>query len=128
MASITVQGQTDQPLKSVMPRVRKGLVLVAVVAPFLATAYGIVQLWERAVNWRDLALLFGMYVPISLGVTAGFHRMLTHRSFRAHPAVRAIILVFGSMAVEGPAIRWAANHLKHHALADREGDPHSPVD
>jgi stearoyl-CoA desaturase (delta-9 desaturase) len=69
-----------------------------------------------------------MYVPISLGVTAGFHRMLTHRSFRAQPAVRAIILVFGSMAVEGPAIRWAANHLKHHALADREGDPHSPVD
>jgi stearoyl-CoA desaturase (delta-9 desaturase) len=69
-----------------------------------------------------------MYVPISLGVTAGFHRMLTHRSFRAQPVVRAIILVFGSMAVEGPAIRWAANHLKHHALADRAGDPHSPVD
>jgi stearoyl-CoA desaturase (delta-9 desaturase) len=111
-----------------MTRIGQGLVLVAVLAPFLATAYGIVQLWERAVTWRDLALLFGMYVPISLGVTAGFHRMLTHRSFRAHPAVRALILVFGSMAVEGPAIQWAANHLKHHALADREGDPHSPVD
>jgi stearoyl-CoA desaturase (delta-9 desaturase) len=111
-----------------MTRIRQGLVLVAVLAPFFATAYGIVQLWERAVTWRDLALLFGMYVPISLGVTAGFHRMLTHRSFRAHPAVRALILVFGSMAVEGPAIQWAANHLKHHALADREGDPHSPVD
>jgi stearoyl-CoA desaturase (delta-9 desaturase) len=114
--------------EKMMARIGQGLVLVAVLAPFLATAYGIVQLWERAVTWRDLALLFGMYVPISLGVTAGFHRMLTHRSFRAHPAVRAIILVFGSMAVEGPAIRWAANHLKHHALADREGDPHSPVD
>jgi len=111
-----------------MTRIGQGLVLVAVLAPFLATAYGIVQLWERAVTWRDLALLFGMYVPISLGVTAGFHRMLTHRSFRAHPAVRALILVFGSMAVEGPAIQWAANHLKHHALSDREGDPHSPVD
>ena len=111
-----------------MVRFGQGLVLVAVLVPFLATAYGIVQLWERAVTWRDLALLFGMYVPISLGVTAGFHRMLTHRSFRAHPAVRAIILVFGSMAVEGPAIQWAANHLKHHALADKEGDPHSPVD
>jgi stearoyl-CoA desaturase (delta-9 desaturase) len=111
-----------------MATISRGLVLVAVVAPFLATAYGIVLLWERAVSWRDLALLFGLYVPISLGVTAGFHRMLTHRSFRAHPAVRALILVFGSMAVEGPAIRWAANHLKHHALADREGDPHSPMD
>src|SRR5260221_6801296 len=111
-----------------MTRIGQGLVLVAVLAPFLATAYGIVQLWERAVTWRDLALLFGMYVPISLGVTAGFHRMLTHRSFRAHPAVRALILVFGSMAVERAAIQCAANHLKHHALSDREGDPHSPGD
>jgi len=115
-------------MQAIAPGVGKGLVVVAVVAPFLATAYGIVQLWERAVTWLDLALLFGLYLPISLGVTAGFHRMLTHRSFRAHAAVRAIMLVLGSMAVEGPAIRWAANHLKHHALADKDGDPHSPVD
>lgn len=106
---------------------RKALVLVVVVGPFLATGCAIVQLWDRAVNWSDLALLVGFYVPISIGVTAGFHRMLTHRSFRAHPVVRAALLVFGSMAVEGPPIEWAANHLKHHALADRAGDPHSPV-
>src|ERR1700682_5499454 len=132
MASNIAQEQAGQRLhatvQSVVPGVRKGLVLVAVLAPFLATAYAIVLLWERAVTWRDLALLFGLYLPISLGVTAGFHRLLTHRSFRPHPAVRAIILVFGSMAVEGPAIGWAANHLKHHALSDREGDPHSPLD
>ncbi len=110
------------------PYVKNALVLVVVLVPFLATAFAVVQLWERAVNWRDLALLFGLYVPISLGVTAGFHRMLTHRSFRAHPVARGVILALGSMAVEGAAIGWAANHLKHHALADKEGDPHSPVD
>jgi stearoyl-CoA desaturase (Delta-9 desaturase) len=103
------------------------MVLTVVIVPFLATAYAIVQLWDRAVSWRDIGLLVGMYIPISLGVTAGFHRMLTHRSFRAHPAVRGALLVFGSMAIEGPPIEWAANHLKHHALADRAGDPHSPV-
>ena len=107
---------------------RKAAVLVVVGAPFLATGVAIVQLWQWAVTWSDLALLIGMYLPISLGVTAGFHRMLTHRSFRAHPVVRAILLICGSMAVEGTAITWAANHLKHHALADKEGDPHSPVD
>jgi stearoyl-CoA desaturase (delta-9 desaturase) len=107
---------------------RRAAVLVVVVAPFIATAVAIVQLWQWAVTWRDLALLIGMYLPISLGVTAGFHRMLTHRSFRAHPVVRAVILILGSMAVEGTALTWAANHLKHHALADKEGDPHSPVD
>jgi stearoyl-CoA desaturase (delta-9 desaturase) len=103
-------------------------VLVVVLAPFLATGFAIVQLWERAVTWRDLALLLGLYIPISLGVTAGFHRMLTHRSFRAHPAARAVILALGSMAVEGAAISWAANHLKHHVLSDQPGDPHSPLD
>jgi len=104
------------------------MILVVVVAPFLATGFAVVQLWQWAVSWRDLALLVALYVPISLGVTAGFHRMLTHRSFRAHPAVRGALLVLGSMALEGPAISWAANHLKHHALADQEGDPHSPAD
>src|ERR1700730_18056309 len=109
-------------------QLQKALVLTIVLAPFVATAFAVVQLWERAVSWRDLALLFGLYIPISLGVTAGFHRLLTHRSFRAHPAARAVIVVLGSMAVEGPAISWAANHLKHHALSDQAGDPHSPAD
>jgi stearoyl-CoA desaturase (delta-9 desaturase) len=108
--------------------IRRAVVLVVVVAPFLATIFAIMQLWQWAVNWQDLVLLLVMYLPISLGVTAGFHRMLTHRSFHAHPVVRAILLILGSMAVEGTAITWAANHLKHHALADKDGDPHSPVD
>ena len=54
--------------------------------------------------------------------------MLTHQSFRPHPVVKAILLVLGSMAVEGPALEWAATHIKHHAQSVREGDPHSPVD
>jgi stearoyl-CoA desaturase (delta-9 desaturase) len=109
-------------------QLQKATVLTLVLAPFVATAFAVVQLWERAVTWRDMALLACLYIPVSLGVTAGFHRMLTHRSFRAHPVARAIILVLGSMAVEGSAISWAANHLKHHALSDQPGDPHSPTD
>jgi stearoyl-CoA desaturase (Delta-9 desaturase) len=108
--------------------VERALVLLIVVAPFLATAFAIFQLWDRGVGWREVGLLVGLYIPISLGVTAGFHRMLTHRSFEAQPAARAVILVLGSMAVEGAPIGWAANHLKHHALSDQPGDPHSPVD
>jgi stearoyl-CoA desaturase (delta-9 desaturase) len=110
------------------PALHKTVVLGAVVVPFLATGVAIMQLWQWAVNWADLILLVALYVPITLGVTTGFHRMLTHRSFRAHAAVRAALLVCGSMAVQGPAITWAANHLKHHALADKPGDPHSPVE
>ncbi len=104
------------------------VVLVIVVVPFIALVVAIWRLWARLVTPHDLVLMLGMYIPIALGVTAGFHRMLTHRSFKAHPAVRFLLLVLGSMAVEGTAIGWAANHLKHHALSDKEGDPHSPLD
>ena len=106
----------------------KAVVLAVVVVPFVATIYAVLSLWQQAVNWSDLLLLLVMYVLIALGVTIGYHRMLTHRSFQPHPVVKFIFLVLGSMALEGSAIEWAATHVKHHAQADREGDPHSPVD
>jgi stearoyl-CoA desaturase (Delta-9 desaturase) len=106
----------------------KAVVLAVVIGPLIATIYAITQLWQRAVNWSDIVLLLVMYVLVALGVTIGFHRMLTHRSFQPHPVVKFIFLVLGSMALEGPAIEWAATHTKHHAQADREGDPHSPVE
>lgn len=106
----------------------KIVVLVVVVVPLAATLLAIRLLWQRAVHPLDLALLAVMYALVAFGVTIGYHRMLTHRSFRPHPAVKAILLILGSMAVEGPPLDWAATHIKHHARADREGDPHSPVD
>jgi len=75
---------------------------------------------------QHLAMFVGMFVLTGLGITVGYHRMATHRSFEAHPAVKMILLILGSMAVEGPAVGWIANHLKHHTYSDREGDPHSP--
>jgi stearoyl-CoA desaturase (delta-9 desaturase) len=108
--------------------VRKVLVFTVVVVPFLAVLLAIVMLWQRAVHWSDLVLLMVMYALVAFGVTAGYHRMLTHRSFKAHPVVKCIFLMLGSMAFEGPALEWAATHVKHHAQADRPGDPHSPLE
>ncbi|HEU5230992.1 MAG TPA: acyl-CoA desaturase [Ktedonobacteraceae bacterium] len=109
-------------------RLYKAIVLVTVIVPFLATIYAIWLLWERTVNWSDITLLLIMYSLTAFGVTVGFHRMLTHRSFKAHPIIKFTLLVLGSMALEGPALEWAATHIKHHANSDREGDPHSPVE
>jgi len=103
-------------------------VLIAVIVPFLATVLAIYLLWQRAVHVSDLILLVVMYSLTILGVGMGFHRMLTHRSFQAHPAVKFILLVLASMSLEGAALDWAATHVKHHAHADREGDPHSPLE
>jgi len=106
----------------------KAIVLLVVIVPLLATIFAIWLLWQRAVNWTDLILLATMYTLIAFGVTVGYHRMLTHRSFKPHPVVKFILLVLGSMAWEGSALQWAATHTKHHAQADREGDPHSPIE
>ncbi|GCE12594.1 acyl-CoA desaturase [Tengunoibacter tsumagoiensis] len=106
----------------------KAIVLVAVVGPLLATVYAIYSLWGRAIHAVDLALLLSMYTITALGVTVGFHRMLTHRSFKPNPVIKFLFLVMGSMSLEGMAIEWAATHTKHHAKSDREGDPHSPVE
>ena len=109
-------------------QVHKLTVLIVVIVPLLGVIIAMRLLWERAVDWGDVALLIGMYIPISMGITIGFHRYLTHRGFRTNGPIKALLLILGSMAVEGPALAWAANHRKHHALSDRDGDPHSPVD
>ena len=106
----------------------KGIVLFVVIVPLIATIFAISLLWQRAVHPGDLILLLVFYTLSGMGITIGFHRMLTHRSFSPHPAVKLLLLILGSMAVEGPAIEWASTHIKHHAQADQEGDPHSPME
>jgi stearoyl-CoA desaturase (Delta-9 desaturase) len=100
--------------------------LGAVVVPFLATLAAIVLLWDQLVSWHDLALLAVMYLITAAGITIGFHRLLTHRSFRTHKPTEYVFASLGSMAVQGPVIAWVADHRKHHAHTDVEGDPHSP--
>ena len=106
----------------------RAAILTVVVAPLIGVILAVRLLWQSAVSWSDIALMLVMYSLIALGITVGFHRMLTHRSFTPHPVVKFILLVLGSMAFEGPALSWAATHIKHHAVSDREGDPHSPTD
>ena len=117
-----------QPFSLRYPLAFKAIVLIGFVVPFLATVLAVYLLWERAVSWSDLLLLAATYSLVKLGEEVGIHRMLSHRSFQPHPAVKFVLLVLGSMAVEGPVLDWAAIHIKHHARADREGDPHSPVE
>jgi stearoyl-CoA desaturase (delta-9 desaturase) len=100
--------------------------LGAVVIPFIATLSAIALLWNRLVNPADLVIAAVMYLLTAVGVTVGFHRLLTHRSFQTSKPLEYIFAVLGSMAVQGPAISWVADHRKHHAHTDEEGDPHSP--
>jgi stearoyl-CoA desaturase (delta-9 desaturase) len=100
--------------------------LGAVVVPFLALLLAIVLLWNRAVGAIELSVMVFMYCITGLGITVGYHRMLTHKAFQASKPVEYFWAIMGSMAVQGPAIAWVADHRKHHAHTDEEGDPHSP--
>jgi stearoyl-CoA desaturase (delta-9 desaturase) len=106
---------------------RLGIALVLVL-PLVALAYAIWALWRHGVEPVDVALLASFAIVTGLGTSFGYHRMLTHRSFETSAPIRALALVAGAMAVPSRPIDWAARHLEHHAHADREGDPHSPLD
>jgi stearoyl-CoA desaturase (Delta-9 desaturase) len=109
-----------------MSRAHKISNLVGVLLPFLAFVLAIVLLWNTWVDWSDLAVLAIMYVLTGYGVTLGFHRLLTHRSFQTFKSVEYTLAAVGSMAVQGPVMSWVADHRKHHAHTDKDGDPHSP--
>jgi stearoyl-CoA desaturase (delta-9 desaturase) len=99
---------------------------LAVVVPFLAVGAAALFLWGWGLHWVDLGLLLGMYLLTGLGITVGFHRLFTHRSFEAHRITQFVLAILGSMAVQGPLFRWVALHRRHHQHSDRPGDPHSP--
>ncbi|NOK63377.1 MAG: acyl-CoA desaturase [Chloroflexi bacterium AL-W] len=112
------------PSKSIGEKIA---VLTVVVVPFIATIYAITLLWQRYVSWSDIALMIILYMITGLGITVGYHRLLTHRSFETHKPIKGAFLIMGAMALEGPPITWASTHIEHHAHSDQEGDPHSPM-
>ncbi|AXB48515.1 stearoyl-CoA 9-desaturase [Amycolatopsis albispora] len=102
------------------------LVKLFAVVPLLALAAAVPIAWGWGLGWTDLGLALGFYLLTALGVTVGYHRYFTHGAFKANRGLRIALAVAGSMAMQGPVIGWVADHRRHHAYADREGDPHSP--
>ncbi len=109
-----------------MTRAERIANLIGVIVPFLGVLVAIVLLWNRAVDWTDVGLLVSMYVLTGAGITVGFHRCLTHRSFQTYPWLERSFAIVGSLALQGSVMDWVADHRKHHAHTDKEGDPHSP--
>jgi stearoyl-CoA desaturase (delta-9 desaturase) len=123
-------GTADLP-KGTMGDERKGWIeqaaLVAfITVPFAAILLAIPVAWGGWLGWSDVVLSLVFYAVAGHGITVGFHRYLTHGSFKAKRPLRIALATAGSLAIEGPAIRWVADHRKHHKFSDKEGDPHSP--
>jgi stearoyl-CoA desaturase (delta-9 desaturase) len=116
----------DPNTAAMKPSVHKVFNLGIAIIPFIGVIVAIVLLWNDLVTLHDIVIMGVMYFVASLGITMGYHRLLTHRAFETYPAIRYGLAVAGSMAGQGPPIIWVADHRKHHAFADEEGDPHSP--
>jgi stearoyl-CoA desaturase (delta-9 desaturase) len=115
----------DTPLEYASP-LRRIATIAAVVAPILGLGAAVALLWGWGVGWTELAILFAGYLLTGFGVTIGFHRLFTHKSFETGPVITATLGVLGSMAVQGPIVPWVENHRRHHQHSDRAGDLHSP--
>jgi stearoyl-CoA desaturase (delta-9 desaturase) len=96
------------------------------VVPLLALGLVAWQAWESLLHWHDFVVFAVLYVLTGLGITVGFHRHFTHRAFKTSKPVRAALAILGTAAIEGPITAWVADHRKHHAFSDQQGDPHSP--
>jgi stearoyl-CoA desaturase (delta-9 desaturase) len=118
---------TARPLLDAPQSVAAGVVMwVAVVLPLAGLTVAIPVGWGWGLSVLDLTMAVVAYVLTGLAVTVGYHRGFTHRSFKARRPLRIALAIGGSLAVEGPPVQWVANHRRHHAFSDREGDPHSP--
>lgn len=124
--SAHIQPQCDdrhEPKITVKVRV---INLLGVLLPFIGIITAITLLWGIAFSWVYLIILFVMYLITGLGITVGYHRYFTHKSFSTPRFMQALLAIFGSMAVEGSVLQWAAVHRSHHQHSDDHDDPHSP--
>ncbi|GAC1435237.1 MAG: acyl-CoA desaturase [Solirubrobacteraceae bacterium] len=109
-----------------MTRAERNVNIAAVFVPFLAAVLGAAFAWGTFLQPRDLVTFAAMYALSAFGITIGFHRLLTHRAFETHRALRYLLAILGELAVQGPVLDWVADHRKHHTFTDEDGDPHSP--
>lgn len=109
-----------------MARGMRTMIAIFVAVPLLAVLLAVPVAWGGWLGWTDLALAAVLYVVAAGGITVGFHRHFTHGSFKAPGWVSVALAVAGSTAVQGSLGQWVADHRRHHARSDEEGDPHSP--
>ena len=102
------------------------IVLVSVILPPLALITVMWLAWGWGFGILDLSIFAGMYLLCGLGITIGFHRYFTHKSFDCPRWVKLLLGISGSMAVQGDLLWWCAVHRMHHQHSDEVEDPHSP--
>ena len=129
MSTATATEASKKPeISSAEARFERNVAVVTIITPFIGLIVAIVLLMQgNYLTTTDLVLFLTFYAITTYGLTMGYHRLFTHKSFRCVPAVKAALCIAGSMAAQGPVIFWVACHRKHHMFSDEAEDPHSPT-
>jgi stearoyl-CoA desaturase (delta-9 desaturase) len=131
ITTIAYDGDESRPLQQVpttefKARWEQVALAIFIVVPLLGVLAAGFVLWGSGLSWVDASLAVVFYAITLYGITVGFHRLFTHGSFKAVRPLRIALAIAGQMAIEGPVTRWVADHRRHHAFSDEDGDPHSP--
>ena len=116
----------EPPRSEPAPLAVRVITILAIVIPLGGVVAAPFFVWGRGFAGTDLGLLLGMYFLTALGITVGFHRLFVHRSFETYTWLKLVFVILGSMAVQGPMVKWVAMHRRHHRYSDTASDPHSP--
>ena len=127
MSTVASDPSTTAPLvegrKSVL---EQSLVIAFMIIPVVALVAAVMLTWGWGITLLDVVIATIAYFGTGLGVTVGFHRHFTHKSFKATRPMKVALAITGSLAFQGSIVSWVADHRRHHAFSDKEGDPHSP--
>jgi stearoyl-CoA desaturase (delta-9 desaturase) len=107
-------------------REHHAFILFSAIVPLLGVVAAVVLLWNKAVGWSDMVAFGVMYVWAVMGISIGYHRLMAHRAFKTNRFLKNFFVLGGAMAGQGPPLIWTAHHRRHHRVADKPGDPHSP--
>jgi len=107
-------------------RAKRIVALVTVGIPAIGFAIALYMICTGTVTALDYYLFAAFYAIQTFGVSIGLHRYLAHRSFKTSRFFEGVLMIAGSMALEGPVLFWVSTHRRHHRYSDEEGDPHSP--
>jgi stearoyl-CoA desaturase (delta-9 desaturase) len=118
--------QKRQARVNAAKRLERQIAIGVIVSPFIGTIAALIWMSAYGITLVDVGLLIFMYAITGLGITAGFHRLVTHKSFKTGKIIQIVLIIAGSMAAQGPVLFWTACHRRHHASTDDSNDPHSP--
>lgn len=95
------------------------------ILPLIGIIGTLVYIYIYGIHIFEPILLISLWFISGMGITMGYHRLFSHKSYRTNSTLEWILMVFGSIALENTILKWSSDHRKHHSLSDTDDDPYT---